>query len=252
MRVFLHGVPDTKALWAPLLRELGLPEGSYRTLNLPGFGEPLPQGFKPSKEAYAEWLSATLEEIAAEHGPLDVVGHDWGALLSSRVACLKPELFRTLVLSGAVLDGRYPGHTMAHLWNTPIVGEAMMALTTEPMSKLILSRLGMPPEVAEAEAKAADGTMKSSILALYRSANALRFSGPWIDDLEKLQVPGCLIWGVRDPYIPPSYPERFANEHGWPLHMLDAGHWVVAQAADEVAPLLTSFWATAEGDGETG
>lgn len=250
MKVFLHGVPDTKALWGPLTDALGLSTDEHIALNLPGFGAPLPGGFQPTKEAYADWVLGAYETLAEEHGPLDVVGHDWGALLSTRAACLKPELFRSLVLSGAVLDGGYPGHTMAHLWNTPIIGELMMALSSRPMSEVILRRLGQPPAVAKAEAVAANGVMKSSILALYRSANALRFSGPWIEDLERLNVRGCLIWGANDPYIPLSYPQRFAEGFDWPLHVLEAGHWVVAEAAEEMAPLLTSFWAEGKGDGD--
>jgi pimeloyl-ACP methyl ester carboxylesterase len=52
-------------------------------LSMPGFGCPRPDGFTATKDAYAQWLADALDEVA---GPIDLVGHDWGALLTMRVA----------------------------------------------------------------------------------------------------------------------------------------------------------------------
>ena len=52
-------------------------------LALPGFGRPRPEGFAATKDAYVDWLLGELDGI---EGPIDLVGHDWGAILTYRVA----------------------------------------------------------------------------------------------------------------------------------------------------------------------
>ena len=37
-----------------------------------------------------------------------------------------------------------------------------------------------------------------------------------------------MVWGDRDPYIPPSFADQYAEALGGPaevLHLDDAGHW---------------------------
>jgi len=63
------------------------------TVSLPGFGCPVPDGFSATKEAYVDWLLGELHRLL---GPIDVVGHDWGALLTVRVVSLLPRLRRLM------------------------------------------------------------------------------------------------------------------------------------------------------------
>jgi pimeloyl-ACP methyl ester carboxylesterase len=78
--VFVHGFPETSDIWRPLREIL---DRSSEAVALPGFGAPLPTGFTATKDAYADWLGETLRRIDE---PVDVVGHDVGALLTKRVA----------------------------------------------------------------------------------------------------------------------------------------------------------------------
>jgi pimeloyl-ACP methyl ester carboxylesterase len=111
MKVFLHGVPDTPFMWSPLLAALALQPDEVLTPALPGFGCARPSGFAATKEAYADWLTGILEDACARAGgPVDVVGHDWGALLMARVVSQRPDLIRTWVLSNALPDPLYRWH----------------------------------------------------------------------------------------------------------------------------------------------
>ncbi|MCA8903882.1 MAG: alpha/beta hydrolase, partial [Hyphomonas sp.] len=74
MIVFIHGVPDTPALWAPLTGALGLQPADYSAPALPGFGTPLPAGFSCTKDAYAEHLVGHIEALGTK---VHLVGHDW-------------------------------------------------------------------------------------------------------------------------------------------------------------------------------
>jgi pimeloyl-ACP methyl ester carboxylesterase len=78
--VLVHGMPETRDIWRPL-REI-LDRDSV-AVALPGFGAPRPDGFTATKDAYADWLGDGLRRV---DGPIDVVAHDLGALLTMRVA----------------------------------------------------------------------------------------------------------------------------------------------------------------------
>ena len=73
--VFVHGVPETPAVWDALLANLH--RDDVIALQLPGFGCARPAGFGATKEEYVAWLVGELEQIATQ-GPIDLVGHDWG------------------------------------------------------------------------------------------------------------------------------------------------------------------------------
>jgi pimeloyl-ACP methyl ester carboxylesterase len=242
VKIFVHGVPDTPALWKPLLDELALKDGEYACLALPGFASPFPAGFEPHREAYAAWLVGEIEELAGEHGPIDLVGHDWGAILSLRAASLRPDLIASWAVSGALIDENYPGHKVARIWNTPLAGELFMALSPPAIMERTSRLFGMPSAVAKAERPYWDAPMKRAILGLYRSADGLRIRGPWAEKLKGLPKKGALIWGRHDPYIPVRYAERLAEKQDVPLTVLDAGHWVVAEKPRACAEVLKQLW----------
>jgi pimeloyl-ACP methyl ester carboxylesterase len=73
--VFVHGVPETPAVWERLRRELGRLD--VVAVQLPGFGSARPDGFGSTKEEYVDFLVGELERVADE--PVDIVGHDWAA-----------------------------------------------------------------------------------------------------------------------------------------------------------------------------
>lgn len=78
--VFLHGVPETRCIWDAVRQRI---PGRSVALALPGFGAALSPGFTATKDEYADWLA---EQVTAFDEPVDLVGHDWGALLTIRLA----------------------------------------------------------------------------------------------------------------------------------------------------------------------
>ncbi len=244
MKIFVHGVPDTRHIWTPLVTELGMRPNDCEKISLPGFGCARPKNFPSTMDAYAEWLLYELDQLYSKHGqPLDLVGHDWGALLCSRICCLKPHLVRSLVLSGAAIDASYRGHLFAWLWATPLVGELVMAAITSARMKKSFRAQGLPEELATHEAAQINKDMKESILRLYRSAKGLRNFKEWDRDLQNLSCKLLLLWGAQDPYVPLSIAENFVAKWGGNLHIeSDAGHWSIASHAKSVAPILKRFW----------
>ncbi len=118
MIIFVHGVPETAALWDKVRSHI---DAESAALAPPGFGCPRPDGFGATKDDYAEWLVAQLDQFDE---PVDLVGHDWGASLTYRVATTYGDRVHSWVadnLNGIMPD--YEWHDFAKIWQTPGEGE---------------------------------------------------------------------------------------------------------------------------------
>lgn len=243
-KVFIHGVPDTPVMWEGLVSALGLGDQDYIAPALPGFEAPAPSGFSSTKEAYSDWLISQVEaEVQRTGGPVDVVGHDWGALLTLRICSLRPDLFKSFAVANALIDPVYRGHRMARLWATPVVGELMMFLSRTQNFANGLKEAGMPEELAVKEVAYWEKPMRQSILSLYRSAKGLRFSEEWLEGLKNLPPKGMVLWGEHDPFVDLSVAKRFTEQWNYPLHVFEnKGHWGIIEEPHVTAGILKTFW----------
>lgn len=235
--VLVHGVPDTHRLWNPLRAHLKRTDIS--TPSLPGFDAPVPSGFTATKEAYVDWLIGEIERIG---GPVDLVGHDWGALLVQRVVSLRPDLIRTWACGDGPVDVEYVWHDIAQQWQTPNVGEQVMAMMGLDAMVEGLAAVGVPRAIAQETARFVDASMKDCILRLYRSA--VNVGAEWQPDLEKVKRPALILWGKDDPYVAPRFADRLAKRVRGELVLFEGcGHWWPLQRAAEAAAALERFWA---------
>jgi pimeloyl-ACP methyl ester carboxylesterase len=234
--LLVHGVPDTDRVWHAVLPRLG--RADVMTLQLPGFGAPVPAGFDSTKDAYAAWL---VDQIVAQDGPVDLVGHDWGALLVIRAACLRPDRVRSWAAGAAPLDAEYVWHKAAQAWQTPEVGEKVMERLTAATLGDALTTAGVPAGDAREAAAHLDDTMKRCILRLYRSA--IKVGAEWGPALAKLGAPGLVLWGELDPYAAPIWGERLAQRTGARfVSFPGCSHWWQLERPADVATLLTRHW----------
>jgi pimeloyl-ACP methyl ester carboxylesterase len=208
------------------------------TPSLPGFGCPVPDGFAASKEAYIDWLVSELERVGE---PVDLVGHDWGSLLVQRVVSLRPDLIRTWACGDGPVDREYVWHDMAQQWQTPGMGEAIMAAMTSEALAEGLPAAGLSAEDARAVALHVDDVMKDCILRLYRSA--LNVGAEWQDDVARIRRPALILWSRNDPYVEPRFAERLAARVQGELVLFDdCGHWLPVERPAEAAAALERFW----------
>ena len=241
--VFVHGNPETAAIWGPLLAELQHPDTV--TLSPPGFGAPVPEGFGATADEYATWLVSELER---QQAPVDLVGHDWGGGHVLRVAMERPDLIRSWAMDIAgCYAPDYVWHDLAQVWQTPGPGEeavaGMTSLSVSDKASMFES-LGMTPAIAAAVAEANDATMGRCVLSLYRSAAqpAMARLGAQLDAASAR--PGLVIIPTEDGYTGGEGRARWsASRAKAEVAVLEAvGHWWMIQDPAAGAAALQRFW----------
>ena len=248
-KIFLHGNPESAALWGPLLAVLEA-EGveDLQALSPPGFGSIRTSGFEATQVGYRDWLIQNLEALG---GGVDLVGHDWGAGHLYGVLAERPDLIRSWAADCAGLIHRdYVWHPAAQIWQTPDLGEQsiveMLGVSYEKRCATLMA-LGIPQAVAEPIARAQDEDMGRCILQLYRSA-----SQPAMAELgRRLEAgprrPGLVILATEDPYAGNrSINESVAEMLGAGTLVLEGlGHWWMFDRCEAIAKALVRHWSNA-------
>ena len=245
---FVHGNPETDAIWGDLVDELAdRGVADMVLLAPPGFGVPIPDGWSATREEYRDWLVDQLVRLAAR-GPVDVVGHDWGAGHVFGLLEVQPDLVRSWACDcTGLIHPDYVWHDMAQLWQTPGVGEEVMVGMRAASSEervAMMTASGMSAVAAGDVADSLDG-MTDCILPLYRSG-----AQPAVSDLGSALCsmdlpPGLAIDPSEDPYVGPAgRAAEMALRLGARHAPLDgAGHWWMCERPAEASAILMDFWA---------
>jgi pimeloyl-ACP methyl ester carboxylesterase len=243
--VFVHGNPETAAVWRPLLAELD--RDDVVALSPPGFGAPLPAGFGGTCDEYLTWLVAELEAIGE---PVDLVGHDWGATHTMRLACERPDLLRSWCIDTAgpwVPD--FEWHEVSRRFQTPGEGEAVIDAWLgmgAQARRIIFQPAGLAPDVVAELAAAIDEDMGRCILGVYRSADEAA-RARWQELLPAAAArPGLVLAPVGDAFggTEAQY-RRVAERAGAQVTVFyELGHWWMLQDPVAGADALQRFWAT--------
>ena len=241
MIVFVHGVPETAPMWDKV--RAGISQESV-ALALPGFGCPRPSGFGATMDEYVTWL---VEELDAIGEPVDLVGHDWGAGFTYRVATAFGDRLRSWVADiGNLAHPDYEWHDFAKLWQTPGEGEAFVASQNElPVEEraTTFEAMGLTHEDALEMAAGSDETMGACILDLYRSAlpNAHAKWGPW----SPTNAPGLVVNPTDDFFGDEGLARQVADSLGARFEPIEgAGHFWPYQTPEKAISILESFWAS--------
>jgi pimeloyl-ACP methyl ester carboxylesterase len=246
MIVFVHGVPETSAIWRKVQAGTARPSVA---LELPGFGNPRPEGFPATKEAYLDWLVDTLVGIRQ---PIDLVGHDWGAGITMGLVTQRLDevpLRSWAVDCGSLLHPEYVWHQIAQIWQTPGGGEdfqaAQRSQPVEDRAAGLAALFGLDEADALEMAAGGDEVMDGCILDLYRSAtpNPHADWGP----LTPRPVPGLVIHPTDDMFSIGPQAEEVAASLGARFATLEgANHFWPYSAPDAAVELLEGFWSSVD------
>jgi pimeloyl-ACP methyl ester carboxylesterase len=243
--VLVNGNPETAAIWDPLCAELDRTD--VLRLSPPGFGAPIPHGFRCTVPAYRDWLVAELEALGE---PVDLVGHDVGGSTAACVAMTRPDLLRTWATDSlGVFDPGYAWHDLARQWQAPGDGEKsvaeLMGGTPAQRTARMVAR-GITRPVADRLAAAQGPQMGQAILAFYRSAIQPAMADLGRDLPAAAARPGLAIIGTDDHFVgSQDMRHRSAARAGAEVAALDGlGHWWMVQDPARSARALSAFWAS--------
>jgi pimeloyl-ACP methyl ester carboxylesterase len=242
--VLVHGNPETETIWDDLVPHLA-GNGVVR-LSPPGFGAAIPSGFDCSTDAYRDWLATELAKLPQ---PVDLIGHDWGGGHVVRIAIERPDLIRSWasdILGG--FDPDYVWHDMARAWQTPQIGEQVIAQMIGAGVEARAERyqsLGMTAAIARKVSAEFNADMGRAILALYRSA-----AQPFMRDVgarlaQASAKPGLAVIATEDLYCGgEALARRSAERAGAATAVLEGvGHWWMCQQPKAGADAINAFLA---------
>lgn len=241
--LYLHSAPTSSQDWVELLSRTG------------GFAPDLLGFGRSSKSAsldytlsgLANFIGLYLDYLGVER--VVIVGHGWGAGAGLVFAQREPARVRRLVLIDALplLEG-FAWHGLGRVLRMPGIGELAMGSTTKGVLRRVLRAGFANPQTLSADwvesvwAHFDQGTQRA-ILRLHRSAavSQLEQAGAKLGDLA---MPTLVVWGECDPWLAPSFADRYGQRlrgaRVW--RMADAGHWPwleQAEAADGIAEFVT-------------
>ena len=245
-KVFVHGNPETADIWSPLIVELRLRGiDNVVTLSPPGFGAPVPDNWNATILEYRDWLISQLEAIG---GVIDLVGHDWGAGHVYSMLAARPDVVRSWAADCAgLVHPDYVWHDAAQGWQTPDVGEqmvaGMVAMTTEAFVETF-SSLGMTNDVAREVKKGINDDMARCILQLYRDARQPAMSR--LGDRLFLAQPrnGLVIIAENDHFAGSRdvMDEVAGILHADTAFISGVGHWWMCEKPAIAAQVLIDHW----------
>jgi pimeloyl-ACP methyl ester carboxylesterase len=212
-------------------------------VDLPGFGHSQRSDALLSPRAMGEFVVRLADAFGLENP--HVVGPDIGTSASLFAAALYPGRVRSLVVgSGCAAIPLQLGGALKDWVEAPELERYRSANPREIVDGALTADIecyALPDHVREDYLSSYDGDRFVESMRYVRSYPT---ELPILRDLlPRIQTPVQIIAGGRDPAVPPVNAEylheRLPNSK---LDLIDVGHFVWEDAADEYAALVTSWW----------
>jgi haloalkane dehalogenase len=253
--LLVHGNPTWSFYWRELVR---LWRGRCRVVAIDLVGCGLSE--KPAAAKYSYRLAQRIADLRQFIEILDLrqitlVAHDWGGSVGMGAAVAAPERFARFVLmnTAAFRSQRCPWQI--RLCRVPVLGQVAVQGLNLFVRAALRTTVCKPQRMTPA--------VRAGFLAPYDSwrhrVAVYRFvldiplhpahpSYQTLIDIEQglakfRQHPVCLIWGMRDWCFTAEFLARFLDFFPQAeVHRLaDAGHYVVEDAYEQIAPLVEEF-----------
>jgi pimeloyl-ACP methyl ester carboxylesterase len=233
--IFLHGNPDTHAVWNTTIA--ALPQLRCFAPDLPGFGKSTaPDDHDLSLEAQAAFVLGIADALRLDR--VHVVVHDIGGNYGLAFAALHPERVASLTVFNTIWSPSYRWHFWGRVWRTRVLGEAAMKLSIRPLfiNQIRRGSKAMPRDYMELAFAELTPATKRHVLRYYRAMSPPVWQG-WDTKLLAAKLKTQVIWGDQDPFIPP----RFASGFGVEPRHTPHGHWLMAEDPQLAANAIADF-----------
>ena len=252
--LLLHGLPSSSRMFEPLFARLS-DHCHLVAPDYPGFGHsdwPDPKRFPYTFDHLAEIINRFTEALGLSHYTLYM--QDYGGPVGFRMALAHPERIEGLIVQNAVAHNEGLGaiwKPRRAFWADRATHESTLRTNLLSLAATRSRHLGNDPRIERYDpdlwtdeyaflSQPGQADIQTDLFYDYRTnVDAYLTWQAWMTERRpRLQV----IWGKHDPSFDLSEPEAYRRDvPDAELHVLDAGHFALDTAADEIAALVRRF-----------
>ena len=252
--LLLHGLPSSSRMFEPLFSRLS---EHYHLVapDYPGFGHsdwPDPKTFHYTFDHYAEIMNHFTESLGLSRYTLYM--QDYGGPVGFRMALAHPDRIEALIVQDAVAHNEGLGanwNPRRAFWADRVANESTLRTNLLSLATTRTRHVGNDPNVDRYDPdlwtdefaflnQPGQADIQSDLFYDYRT-NVEAYP-KWQAWMRKTQPRLLVIWGKYDLSFDPSEPEAYRRDVRDALvHVLDAGHFALDTAADEIAALVRGF-----------
>ncbi|MBK8430958.1 MAG: alpha/beta fold hydrolase [Chloroflexi bacterium] len=249
--VLLHGWSSS---WYAMYPVLELVRERFRcfAVDLPGYGQSPPLKERTTIKAYADLIAALIREVS--DGPVVLIGHSMGGMISITIALHYPELVERMVLICPTITGRLS--RFINFFISPITVLERFGVGSYIVSWIegvvvgLTDRLMRPASFAERTA------ISDEVYARLRSDARRHGQGrvraecframrenDLTDQIKHVDTPALVIWGAEDNTVPLS-DASIVDDEWWDadLRILPkAGHWPHFERPSATMRLIAAY-----------
>jgi len=252
--LLLHGLPSSSRMFEPLLSRLA---DRYHLIapDYPGFGHsdwPDPKSFAYTFDHYAEIVNRFTEALGLSRYTLYM--QDYGGPVGFRMALAHPDRIEALIVQDAVAHNEGLGvnwKARRAFWADRVANESTLRTNLLSFQATQTRHVGNDPNVDRYDpdlwtdefaflSQPRQADIQSDLFYDYRT-NVERYP-KWQAWMRERQPRLLVIWGRYDLSFDLSEPEAYRRDvPNAQVHVLDAGHFALDTAADQIAALVRDF-----------
>ena len=255
--LLLHGLPSSSRMFEPLFARIS---DRYHLVapDYPGFGHsdwPDPKKFAYTFDHYAEVMNHFTEALGLTHYTLYM--QDYGGPVGFRMALAHPDRSDALIVQDAVAHNEGLGanwKTRRAFWADRAANENALRTNLLSLSTTRTRHVGNDPNTERYDPdlwtdeftflnQPGQADIQSDLFYDYRT-NVDAYP-KWQAWMREKQPRLLVIWGKYDLSFDPGEPERYqADVPKAEVHVLEAGHFALDTAADDIAEFVRRFVAS--------
>jgi len=252
--LLLHGLPSSSRMFEPLFARLS---ERYHLVapDYPGFGHsdwPDPKKFAYTFDHYAEILNHFTEAVGIARYTLYM--QDYGGPVGFRMTLAHPDRVEALIVQDAVAHNEGLGKNWGArraFWADRAANESTLRANLLSLATTRTRHVGDDPNVERYDpdlwtdefaflSQPGQVEIQSDLFYDYRT-NVEAYP-KWQAWMRERQPRLLVIWGKHDLSFELSEPEAYRRDvPNAQIHVLDAGHFALDTAADQIAELVRAF-----------
>lgn len=252
--LLLHGLPSSSRMFEPLLTRLA-DQFHMIAPDYPGFGHsdaPTPKEFAYTFDNIAKLMDHFTAALKLTRYTLYM--QDYGGPVGFRMALAHPERVEALIVQDAVAHNEGLGanwKARRAFWADRAANEAVLRTNLLSLETTRTRHVGSDPNPEKYDpdlwtdeyaflSKPGEADIQSDLFYDYRT-NVEAYP-QWQAWMQKTQPRLLVLWGKYDLSFELTEPEAYRRDvPKAEVHVLDAGHFALDTAADEIAALVRRF-----------